>query len=279
MKRSALLLACLGLNGMWVGAEAATTPEEVRLKIVQAVEKKFPDIRFADYVYGALAFSPDAMGQYTSLMEFPPFETEIDKGRKLWETPLKSGRTYADCLPNGGSHIAGNYPYFDDLHGKVVTFEMAINDCRVANGEEPYKHADMATMGLLTAYARTLSDGMKMNIKVEGAAAHQAFDAGRKEFFRRKGQLNFSCATCHVDNVGNILRTEYLSMAPGQATHWPAFRSGDYVLWTLQRRYSICNTLVRAAPAEIGGETYNNLEYFHSYLSNGLPLKAAVFRK
>jgi len=50
-------------------------------------------------------------------------------------------------------------------------------------------------------------------------------------------------------------------------------------LFTLQRRYSACNQLVRAVPMEIGGEEYNNLEYFHSYLSNGLPLKSSVFRK
>jgi sulfur-oxidizing protein SoxA len=35
---------------------------------------------------------------------------------------------------------------------------------------------------------------------------------------------------------------------------------------------------VRAVPPAQGG-TMNNLEYFHSALSNGLPMKASVFRK
>jgi hypothetical protein len=39
------------------------------------------------------------------------------------EAPLKSGKTYADCLPNGGRMIAGDYPKFDDAKGKVVTLE------------------------------------------------------------------------------------------------------------------------------------------------------------
>jgi len=168
---------------------------------------------------------------------------------------------------------------FDEKTKKVVTFEMALNQCRTANGEAPYKHSDMNTMGLLTAYARTLSDGMRMNIKVEGKDALAAYESGKRFFHQRRGQLNFSCAGCHISNVGNVLRTEYLSMAPGQATHWPAFRGGDYSLFTLQRRYAACNQMVRLVPLEIGGEEYNNLEYYHSYLSNGLPLQASVFRK
>lgn len=278
MNKYAWLFSCLGLLAM-ADAALAVAPEDVRKNIVGAVQKKYADVPVKDYVHGALAFSADAKAQYDSMMEFPPFEGEIEKGKALWETPFRNGKTYADCLPNGGRRVAGNYPYYDDSRGKVVTFEMAINDCRIANGESPYKHSDMNTMGLLTAYARTLSDGMSMNIVVKGPGAEKAFEAGRKQFFQRRGQLNFSCATCHVDNVGNILRTEYLSMAPGHAVHWPAFRGGDYTLFTLQRRYSVCNQLVRSSPLEIGGEDYNNLEYFHSYLSNGMPLKASVFRK
>jgi sulfur-oxidizing protein SoxA len=36
---------------------------------------------------------------------------------------------------------------------------------------------------------------------------------------------------------------------------------------------------VRAVPFAAGSEELNNLEYFHSYLSNGLPLKASVYRR
>lgn len=277
MKKQILVMSCLGW--LAVAANAHAAPEDDRLRVVNAVQKKFPDIKKADYVYGALAFSADAKSQYDAVMEFPPYEAEIEKGAKLWATPFKNGKRYADCFPRGGKNVAGNYPQFDAATKNVVTFEMALNQCRTANGETAYKHSDMNTMGLLTAYARTLSDGMKMNIKVEGRDALAAYEAGKQFFHQRRGQLNFSCAGCHVSNVGNVLRTEYLSMAPGQATHWPAFRGGDYALFTLQRRYAACNQMVRLVPLEIGGEEYNNLEYYHSYLSNGLPLQASVFRK
>jgi len=276
MKKIVIALAGLGVLLGAVSANAG--PEEDRLKLVSYFKNKYPDVKTEDYVYGALAFDPDAMSQYKSIMEFPPYSGELDKGEKLWKTPLKSGKTYADCLPNGGKEIAGNYPMFDEAKGKVVTLEDVINACRVANGEAAYAFGDPKTMGLLTAYMRTLSDGMKMNIKVDSPAALKAYQDGKKTFFSRGGQLNFSCGNCHVDAAGNRLRSELLSPVVGQATHWPVFRGGD-TLVTLQKRYEGCHKSVRQSPDQAGSTRYNNLEYFHSYISNGLELHASVFRK
>ena len=36
----------------------------------------------------------------------------IDAGRKMWETPFKNGKTYADCLPNGGKNDRRQLPLF-----------------------------------------------------------------------------------------------------------------------------------------------------------------------
>jgi sulfur-oxidizing protein SoxA len=276
MKKAILGLIGLGLLGGAANIMAA--PEQDRQDLIKFYTTKYPNVKVDDYVYGALAFDADAKAQYDAIMEFPPYEKFLEDGRKMWETPLKSGKKYADCLPNGGKQIAGNYPYFDDKAGKVVTLEDAINACRVANGEEAYKLGDVKTIGTLTAYMRTLSDGMLMNVKVEGPKALAAYEDGKKTFYTRTGQLNFSCATCHVQNAGVKLRSELLSMAVGHAVHWPVFRGGDSLV-TLQTRYSGCFRSVRHVPDAIGSTKFNNLEYFHSYLSNGLPLKASVFRK
>lgn len=272
------LIALTGLGVMMGAVAAHAGPEEDRQKLIAHYKGKYPDIKFEDYIHGALAFDPDAMSQYKSIMEFPPYSSEIDKGEKMWTTPLKSGKTYADCLPNGGKEIAGNYPMFDNAKGKVVTLEDVINACRVANGEEAWKYGDAKTMSLLTAYMRTLSDGMKMNIKVEGEGALKAYQDGKKTFYSRAGQLNFSCGNCHVDNAGVRIRSEILSPVVGQATHWPVFRGGE-ALVSLQKRYEGCQNNVRHVPDKAGSTRYNNLEYFHSYMSNGLELRASIFRK
>lgn len=272
------LAGALALSAAFGPVSAVASPEADREAFVKFYAGKFPNVKFEDYVYGALALDAGSKAQYDAIMEFPPFDSQVEAGKKMWETPLKSGRKYADCLPNGGKNIAGNYPMFDEAKGKVVTLQDAINECRVANGEEAYKLNDMKTMGTLTAYMRTLSDGMLMNIKVDSPKALDAFNDGKKTFFSRKGQLNFACASCHVQNGGNYLRSELISPALGHAVHWPVFRGGDNLV-TLQQRYTGCFSQVRAAPPAQGSVTMNNLEYFHSYISNGLPLKASVFRK
>lgn len=273
-----ILLAMAGIGLLTGAISASAGPEEDRMKVVNYLTQKYPDVKLDQYVYGALAFDPDAKSQYDAIMEFPPYLSELDKGAKLFKTPFKNGKTYADCLPNGGKMIAGNYPMFDEAKGKVVTFEDTVNNCRVANGEEPYKLENDATMGLLMAYIGTLSDSMKMNIKVDSPAALKAFEDGKKTYYTRVGQFNFSCASCHVEGAGNRLRSEMLSPVVGQAVHWPVFRAGEK-LTSLQERYSGCFKNVRQMPDKQGSERFNNLEYFHSYLSNGLEMKASVFRK
>ena len=271
------ILALAGIAAVVTGA-ANASPEEDRQKLVAMYKQKYPNVKFEDYIHGAMIVSPDALQQYESIMAFPPFLVDIDKGKKLWETPFKNGKTYADCFQNGGKMVAGNYPYYDEKLGKVVTFEGAVNLCREANGEEPYDYGDRRTMGLLVAYARTLSDGMKMNIKVDSPGALKKYEEGKKYYFSRHGQLNFACATCHIGNAGNTLRTEILSPMLGQATHWPVFRGGDS-LNTLHMRYKRCEEQVRADPKKPGSEEYNNLEYFMSYMSNGLPMYSSIYRK
>lgn len=273
-----LLTGLLGLGVLMSSFNVLATPEQDRQALIKYYTQKYPNVKIDNYVYGALAFDADSKAQYDSIMEFPPYESVIETGRKMWDTPFKNGKRYADCFPNGGKQIAGNYPMFDEAKGKVVTLQDALNNCRVANGEEALKLNDMKTMGVLTSYARTLSDGMLMNVKVEGPKAMAAYESGKKTFFSRKGQLNFACANCHVQNGGTRLRSELISPVIGHAVHWPVFRGGDNLV-TLQQRYTGCFKQVRAVPPPQGGETMNNLEYFHSSLSNGMPLKASVFRK
>lgn len=272
------LTGLVGLGVLLSSFSVLATPEQDRQALIKYYTQKYPNVKVDDYVYGALAFDADSKAQYNSIMEFPPFESVIEDGRKMWETPFKNGKRYSDCFPNGGKQLAGNYPMFDEAKGKVVTLQDALNNCRVANGEEALKVNDMKTMGTLTAYMRTLSDGMLMNVKVEGPKAMAAYEDGKKTFYSRKGQLNFACANCHVQNGGNRLRSELISPVVGHTVHWPVFRGGDNLV-TLQQRYQGCFQQVRAVPPPQGGETMNNLEYFHSTLSNGLPMKASVFRK
>jgi len=155
---------------------------------------------------------------------------------------------------------------------------MAINRCLRENGEGEFGYEDSETMGVLTAYARTLSDGMRVNVVLDGPAAQRRYQAGREFYFRRIGQLNLACASCHVSHAGSYFRDEIISPAIGQTTHFPVFRAGDF-LHTLHMRYQRCMEAMRAVPFPAGSQEFNDLEYFHSYLSNGLPMRSSVYRK
>lgn len=265
-----LLLGCANTG-------PAKGPAEDRNAMINHYKQTLPDIKFENYIYGALAMNPDAMSQYNSFMEFPSYSIDLDKGKKIWETPFKNGKQFSSCFTNGGKNVAGNYPYFDNASNRVMTFENAINACLKANGEEELKYGE-SPMGLLTAYARSLSDGMKVNVKVEGAGALAAYEKGKTYYYTRNGQLNFACSNCHVDNAGKFIRSDQLSMMIGQASHWPEFRGGTDIV-TLQGRFKQCEKNVRAKPKDANSEDYNNLEYFLTYMSNDLPMQTPVFRK
>lgn len=271
------LTSILALLLIGISFSVFASPEKDRNALIKQYKQDLPEIKFENYIYGALAMNPDAKSQYDSFMEFPPYSIDLDKGKSMWETSFKNGKQFSSCFPKGGKNVAGNYPYFDNAANRVVTFENAINACLKKNGEAELKYADKE-MGLLTAYARSLSDGMKVKVKVKGKGALAAYEKGKKYYETRNGQLNFSCKSCHVQAAGKFIRMDQLSMMIGHASHWPEFRGGTDIV-TLQGRFKQCEKNVRAKPKDANSEEYNNLEYYLTYMSNGLPMQTPVFRK
>ena len=258
--------------------QAWSNPEEDRQLFLATFAGNIPDVPISQYIYGSMMLSEDALNQYESIMDFPPFQEMVDQGKKVWETPFKNGQTFANCFGNKGTNVAGTFPYYDTTHEQVVTFEMALNFCLERNGETRMSYVDPETMGALSAYARSLSDGMLMQIEVPNAQALTKYELGKSLYFKRIGQYNLACASCHLTHGGRYFRDELLSPTIGQAVHFPVFRGGER-LYTLQMRYQRCMEAVGAVAFESGSETLNNLEFFHSYLSNGLPLQSSVYSR
>ena len=76
-----------------------------------------------------------------------------------------------------------------------------------------------------------------------------------------------------------MLRSELLGPALGQPTHFPIYRSKWGNMGTLHRRYSGCNKQVRAKPFKNQSDEYRALEYFHTYMSNGIEANGPGARK
>ena len=269
-------LAVLGI--LISQAPARGSPEKDRQIFLDTYSKNLPDVPLSRYVHGSMMLSDDALSQYDSIMDFPPFQDAVDSGEKIWNTPFKNGQNFSNCFENKGVEIAGKFPYYDSDLEQVVTFEMALNFCLQNNNEAPVDFVDPETMGALSAYARSLSDGMLMQIEISTPDALAKYNDGKSLYFRRIGQYNLACASCHLTHGGHYFRDELLSPAIGQAVHFPVFRGGER-LYTLQMRYQRCMEAVGAVPYSSGSEELNNLEFFHSYLNNGLPLESSVYRR
>lgn len=254
-------------------AALAAAPDAAKGEIAARLKAQLPEVAAPDYASGAAAFDSELRAQVEE--NAAAGAAVIEAGRKLWTAKFKDGRSLAACFPNGGRRIAGNYPLYDPRLKRVVTLEMAINQCRKAHGEALYDAGDAATMGVALAYVRSLSNGQKVAVRVP-AAAEDRFAEGRRLYFTRMGQRNFACASCHVQGAGRRYTDTALSPAIGQATHWPVIRGGLPV--TLQSRMRECLELMGAAPFAAGSDELNHLEYFLTYLSNGLVLKANAWR-
>ncbi len=255
------------------------SPEEDLKNFRAYYEKRFPKTPFEDYINGVYSIDPASREQWEAIEEFPPYELNIEQGEALFNTPFANGKTYADCFENGGMGIRQNYPYFDGESGKVITLEIAINNCRVANGEKPLK-AKRGKIADISAYMAYTSRGNIIDIKVpDDPRALAEFERGKKHFYTKRGQLNMACADCHLHYAGNSVRVEMLSPALGQPTHFPVYRSKWGGLGTLHRRYAGCNEQVRAKPFKAQGDEYAALEYFHTYMSNGLEVNGPGARK
>ncbi len=267
----------LGRAGVAALALAAATalaaPEAIRNEIAARLRAQLPDVAPGDYALGAAAFDAELRAR---VEENPDAgAAAVEAGRKLWTAKFKDGRSLASCFPNGGRRIAGNYPLYDPRLKRVVTLEMAVNQCRKTHGEAIYEPADAQAMGAVMAYLRSLSNGQKVAVRVP-AAAGERFEQGRRLYFTRMGQRNFACASCHVQGAGKRYGDMPLSPVIGQATHWPLIRDGAAV--TMQMRMRECLELMGAAAFAAGSDELNNLEYFVTAISAGLPLKANAWR-
>ena len=265
---------------LFVNITAFASPEEDQQLFRDYFENRFPNTEFSDYKNGVYSIDASSREQWESIEDFPPYEINIEDGEALFNEPFKNGNTYASCFENSGIAIRQNYPYFDNDSGKVVTLELAINNCRKANGEKPLSYYKGGPMADISAYMAYTSRGKKFDVKIPNSKeALDAYEAGKKLYFTKVGQLNFSCADCHVYQTGTKLRADIPSPGIGHTTHFPAYRSGAGRLVTLHERFAGCLNRVRAKPFKAQNEEYRNLEYFISYMSNGLEINGPGSRK
>lgn len=261
------------------GATVATVdPEADRIALQEYMKNRFPDTPVSEYVNGIYAVDAASRAQWEEIEEFPPYEFDLEKGEELFNTPFANGKGYADCFENGGIGIRQNYPMWNDERKTVVTLEMAIQECRLTNGEKPlgWKKGALAQISGYMAYT---SRGNEFAIEIPNDEAKAAYLDGKKFFYSKRGQLNLSCADCHMTGSNRLIRADLPSPALGHTTHFPVVRSKWGNMGTLHRRYEGCHRDSRSEPNKVQSNSFRNLEYFQTYMSNGLIVNGPGARK
>jgi len=287
MKLKILIGFFLLLNLVLLSDLAIAEPRQDLIKFRDYYKKQFPHVEFSDYKDGIYALSKSRREIWEGLEDFIPAYTDaVDLGKKLFESKFINGKSYASCFKNKGLGIKQYYPYYDKKTQQVKTLEMEINECRVINNEKPLKYKK-GKLAAISAYMAFTSRGKNITVVIPNdQKAQEIYAQGKMFFYAKRGQLNMSCADCHMYYAGRNARSDLLSPALGHTTHFPVWRlkweaaaNGITAgLGTLHRRYAGCNKNIRAKPLKAQGESYRALEYFHTYMSNELEMNGPAIR-
>ena len=271
--------AIAGVLGLSISLVAVGGPEDDRLAFKKYYENKFPDTPTEDFANGVYSILPAAREQWEAIEEFPPYELAVEEGETLYNSKFANGKSLVDCFGPEGA-VRSEYPFWDKDRGLVITMERAVNECRKANGEKPYGWKK-GKITAVTAYMSFNSRGQEVKVEVpsDDPRAMAAYEDGKEHFYTKRGQLNFACADCHMLTAGALYRADTSSPAFGHATSWPVFRSKWQSMGTLHRRFAGCHKNIRANPYKAQGTEYSNLEYFVTYMSNGLEFNGPAARK
>lgn len=261
----------VGCSILCFSAALHAGPEQDKNAYQQYFRDTFPSVSLDEFINGIYAINQGLREQWESIEELPPYEIAVEAGEALVNKPFRNGRSITTCFKNNGEGVAAKYPYFDVSKNMVVTLALDINDCLERNGEKPlpYQQGEMAS---ILSYLASISRGLPIEVEnpARNSGALKAYKKGKKFYYGRRGQFNMSCAHCHIDHAGKKLRANLLGPGLGQVSHFPVYRSKWGNVGTLHRRFIGCMKQMRAQPFKAQSAEYRNLEFFMTYMSNGL---------
>ena len=221
-------------------------------------------------------------GTETRAMQADDFDNPgmifVEQAEEVWNTADGSeGKSCSSCH-EGSESMAGVravYPKWNEEAGEVRTLEMQINDCRENQmGAEKWKYTG-GEMVNMTALISSVSRGMPINVAIDGPA-QSTWEKGKELYYTRTGQLELSCANCHEDNYGNMIRADHLSQ--GQINGFPVYRLKNTKLNSAHARFKGCVRDTRAETYNPGSPEFIALELYVASRGNGLSVEGPSIR-
>ncbi len=204
----------------------------------------------------------------------------VDRGQGLWNTVDGSaGKSCASCHNDASESMKGvraSMPKWHDKIGKVQALEHHINYCRTENmGAKEWKWESDDMLGM-TAYIGLQSRGMPVKVEIEGKNK-DFWEKGKKLYYTPVGQLDMSCAGCHENNTGRMIRADHLSQ--GHINGFPLYRFKWSKMGSIHRRFKGCMDNIRANPYKRGSDEFTALELYVASRGQGLSVETPAVRQ
>ncbi|MEM9523178.1 MAG: sulfur oxidation c-type cytochrome SoxA [Pseudomonadota bacterium] len=167
-------------------------------------------------------------------------------------------------------------PKFNAEAGTLWSMEDYVNNCRTERMQADawqWSGADMQGMVALIAHQ---SRGMLMDVDITGPA-QSWWELGREMYYTRYGQLELSCANCHEQNYGSMIRADHLSQ--GQTNGFPTYRLKQARLISQHNRFRGCIRDTRAETFAEGSDAFRALELYVASRGSGLSVESPAVRQ
>ena len=233
-----------------------------------------------DHLYSGWRFR-ETETQALQLDDFEnPAFPAVDAGEELWsKVDGSEGKSCASCHNDAATSMKGvraQMPKWNAAINRPHTMETQINECRTTRmGAEKWKW-EARQMLAMTAYVGLQSRGMAVSVNVDEGEMPKWSEKGKELYYTRVGQLNMSCANCHEDNYGNMIRADHLSQ--GHINGFPTYRLKWAGLGSSHRRFKGCMDNIRATPFKRGSDEFTALEVYLAARGNGLSVETPAVR-
>ena len=222
-------------------------------------------------------------GTETRAMQADDFDNSgmifVQDAKDAWNTVEgDAGKSCSSCHEDVAGSMKGVravYPKWNEDAEEVRTLEMQVNACRTENMEaEPlgYTSTDMTSM---VALISSVSRGMPVDVATDGPVS-ETWEAGKELYYTRTGQLELSCANCHEDNYGRMIRADHLSQ--GHINGFPVYRLKNTKLNSVHDRFKGCIRDTRAETFAPGSPEFVALELYVASRGNGLSVEGPSVR-
>lgn len=284
MKRTGRFISVIGATALATGAAFADPVDDTLIlnEEIEMVTRTAAPAHIADSLDEVMS-GWHFRGTETRAMQADDFDNPgmifVEQAEAAWETVEGTeGKSCASCHGDASESMKGVravYPKWNEAAGEVRTLETQINGCRTEQmGAEPWKYSgdDMVNM---TALLASVSRGMPVNVAIDGPV-QAAWEQGKEIYYTRYGQLELSCANCHEQNYGNMIRADHLSQ--GQINGFPTYRLKNTKLNGAHNRFKGCIRDTRAETFAEGSPEFIALELYVASRGNGLSVEGPSIR-